>query len=486
LIAGVALFLKPDFEAAIQAAASSRPAAAEAYQAGDPLFLASIEAEAAMLAMVSAQLDVAETEPFLKARDGTVLADAALKGILPLARPAKVTLSAKNTGTVSVTFAAARSIVDPRGRRYSVDASATIAAGATATITATQSTTRVITHTVTGAAPFYEIQIPASTDGLFVVGVDVQDTTAAFTYTPDFCNVAPGARVFHVETDEYRRLWVRFGASSVLDGQIVGHQPADGDVITITVTECEGAVELEAGAKFAVEYIATAAEGDIGITLSAVNSAGGDPPSMAVLRMLSRYPALYDGNAVFLGNFDFLLRRRIGSALQFLSIWNEQIEETVRTPSLLNMNTLFVSYSIPTQTAPVSEAQIRGIIAGADDSYRVRFVTPVVVNVPITVVAEVAAVHDVGDVEAQIRTVLLSTYGLGSIAASQGLRSFRFQEVNALLKAGVAALQDQLADFRVTIGTTPTSKPEDFRYLTTASITVTVTRVQAATGLWNA
>lgn len=477
------MYLKPDFDTALRDAVLSRPAVAAAYRAGDPRLVAQMDALATMLAMLSQQIDLAEVEPFVKAREGTVLADAALKGVLPLGRPARVSLIVDNPGTSAVTLAAGRTVLDTKGLRYSVEASATINPSDSGTITVVQSSVRQVSHTVAGSAPFYSVLIPASADGLHVVGIEVEDNAGALTYTPEFCNVEPGQRVFHVETDEYRRLWLRFGAR---DGvPVVGWQPLDGDVLTITLTECEGAVELESASRFSLEYAGTTAEGLLTLTLDEVQSPGANPPSMELLRLLARYPALHDSNAVFLSNFDFVLRRHL-PPVKFLSVWNEQIEEAARGANVTNINKLFVAYVIDGQTAPVSEAQIRAIVARADNSLRVVFVAPNPIAVPLTVNAQVSVVHDPGDVEAQIRTALLEQYGLGSIAAARGLgNTFRFQFINDLLRSRVTALQDQVSDFTVVVGTTPTPLPEDFRYVTTGSLTVNVTRIQQNTGLWN-
>lgn len=479
------MFLKADFDDALAAAIASRPAAATAYRAGDPRVLAMLGAMSTMLAMLSQQIDLAEAEPFLKARDGTVLADAALKGVLPLARPARVSITVANPGVAPVAIAAGRGVVDGKGRRYVVEAAATIAAAGSGTITAAQAATRTVAHTVAGAGPFYAIQVPESPDALHFAGIEVEDAVGAFTYTPEFCNVEPGARVFHAETDEYRRLWVRFGADDA-GGNVVGHQPVNGDAITIRVTECEGKVELAAGAKFGLEYVGSPAEGLLTLTLASVVADGANPPDMDVLRMISRYPALHDANAVFLSNFDFLLRRHL-TGVQFLSVWNEQIEEAARGAAVGNINKLFVAFVITGQTTGASQAQIQQIIARADDSYKVTFVAAAPIAVPITVAAQVSVVHDAGDVEAQIRAALLAEYGAGTPAASRGLsNTFRMQRVHQVLREQVVALQDQVSDFSVTIGVTPAPLPEDNRYLTSGSITVTVTRVQTATGLWNA
>lgn len=485
-------FLKSDFDQRLVEAVSSRTAAATAFRAGDPRLLAQMDAAAGMLAMLSQQIDLAEVEPFIKARDGSILADASLKGVLPLAKPARVVLQATNTGASFVPLLVGRSIVDSRGRRFVLETSASIVPLSfvgplpddEGKVTAVQMVTREQVHTVSGSRPFYEIQMAPSPEDLKLVGIEVSSPAGAYIYTPDFANITPGARIYHVETDEYKRVWIRFGAGSGASA-VIGHQPPNGEVITIKITECEGMVDYEAGARFALEYVGTPDEAMIQLALDEVVSTGANPPTMEELRMLARYPGLHDGNAVYLADFNALLRRHVRN-VEFLSVWNEQIEEEVRGPNVLNINKLFISFSILGQTAAASQEQIRRIVARADDSYGITFVARREIQIPITITATVAAVHDVTDVTAQIRLAVLSIYGRGSLAASQGLqKTFRVQRLQEVLRAQVPALQGDVGDFRISIGATVAPLPEDFRFISEASLTITVSRLESSTGLWS-
>jgi hypothetical protein len=478
------MLLKSHFDAKLAAAVVSRPAAAAEYQAGDPRLLAMMSAMASMLAAFSAQLDVAESEPFLKARDGTVLADASLKGILPVAKPARARVAVVNASASSLTIGVGRRLVDSQGRSYAVDAAATIAAGSSAMITATQSTTRTVQHTVAGAGPFYEVQITPAEDGDYLASVDVSDQIGAFTYTPDFVNVTAGQRVFHVETDEYRRMWVRFGVNEV-GGTQVGHQPADGDIITMVIKDCVGQIQLGSGTTFSLEVVASADESELTMTLDGMETEGADPPTMELLRVLTRYPATHYLSAVYLGDFDALVRRFLPGA-EFLAVWNERAQEFHSGASVDNINRLFISASVPSQTWAATQAQVTQIIQRADDSYRLTYVAHTEVVVPITVTASVSVVHDTADVASQIRTVLVTMYGKGSANAALGFgRTWRMQAVHEALKASVPALQDSISDFNIVIGDTPTYSPEQFRYLSSGSTVVSVARVTDPVGLWS-
>ncbi len=84
------MLTKSDFQQAIADSINNYPAVAPLYQAGDPRIIQHLDAMATMLAMLSAQIETAMTEPFEKVRDSTVLADAAMRGIVRKGTPARV------------------------------------------------------------------------------------------------------------------------------------------------------------------------------------------------------------------------------------------------------------------------------------------------------------------------------------------------------------------------------------------------------------
>lgn len=480
------MYLKADFLEAIKDEAGSYPAAKAALAAKDPRFEAQINAMATMLAMVSAQVDIAATEWVTKARDGTVLADAALRGVLPLGKPARLTLRAENTGAIACVLATGRGLTDPKGRPYVIEGGATAPAadiegpGAT-TISVRQVSTRTVTHSVNVSAPFAEVLVPASADDAYLVGLSVADASETYTYKPDFFNVTPGTKVFTVETDEYRRVWVRFGATDV-----TGQQPQVGDVLTITVTECQGEIaDLDGQAPFALDYLASSAEQGLSCSLVSVEDTGAAAPSIAQLRVMAQYQGLHDSNPVYRNQWDYHLRSKLGGNLMFLSVWNEQVEEGVRGASLSSMNKLFVCAVVQGQTQEATRAAVEAIVARADDSYRVGHVEVRECEIPVSVVASVPTVYDPADVEAQIRTLLLTRYGRGTAAASRGLsRSWRNRDAHDLLAANIQALQDTVSDFSITVGNYGTVLPEDWAYVSNASISVTLARVSDSQGMW--
>lgn len=473
---------KDQIQASALAALSSYPTVAQFVQAGDPRVLAQIGAQAAMLAMLAEHVDVAQFEPFLKARDSTVLADASLKGILPLARACRLTLLAKNQGDAAYVLPAGRRLMDPKGRIYEVESAVTVPAYGEASVLCVQRSRRTQVHAVTAPTPFYAVQIDPGSGGDQLEALQVtRQPGAAFTYAPEWFNVRPGDLAYQVETDERRRLWVLFGKTNV-----VGYQVQVGDVFEVQVTECRGRIQdLAVGATFSFEYILTAEDGAVEMALQSVTDQGADQLSVQDLRLMSRYPAIYDHNAVYLGEFDLLLRRYI-SPVTFLSVWNEQIEEASRGPNILNMNTLFVAGIVPSMTLAAFEARVSELIARADDSYRIRFVEAVPTPVSVTVRATVSVVHDTATVEAQVRAAILGKYGAGAIEVSKGLANpVRYQAISKLLRETVPALQDDQSDFRVEVVQPVDLLPEMFLHVTPASLVVQVERAQFNNGLWN-
>lgn len=468
------------YDAAI-AALSGYPTVAQYVKAGDPRVLAQIGAQATMLAMIAEHVDVAQFEPFLKARDSTVLADASLKGILPLARSCRVELLVKNSGSAEYALPSGRRLLDAKGRIYEVETAVAIAVDAEVSVTCVQRASRTVTHEVVLPKAFYTIQVPEGVADAQLTALTVKKGTDVFAYQPEWFNVNQGDLAFQVETDERRRVQVQLGSDGV-----VGYGVQAGDVFELGIMECEGLIaDLTPDAEFSLEYIYSAEDGAIKATLVQVLDKGADQLSAESLRLMSRYPSIYDHNAVYLGEFDFLLRRYL-SPVDFLSVWNEQIEERVRGPNVDSINKLFVSGSVPSMTVPVFQARVIELVERADDSYKVEFVEPVETPVVVVVRATVSVVHDAAMVQSQIEAAILGAYGVGQSGVSKGLSNpVRYQAVSSLLKVAVPALQDSQSDFTVSV-TQPTELlPEMFLHVSSASLTVVVERAQFNNGLWN-
>lgn len=456
-------------------------------KAGDPRYFQQQEAMATMFAMLSQQVEVGMMEPFDKVRDATVLADAALKGVIPKASPARVKLLVKNTGSAAFVMAAGRRVTDSDGLIYEVDKPVTIPAAASATvpgqayIEAVQRTIRTILHTVTDPDGFYSIEIPASEDGRLLASIQVKDSAGVeFRYSPGFTNVWPGDKVYHVEMDEYQRVMVKFGL-----GGTVGYQPIAGDKFTLILTECNGDVRPAQGSPFTLEYTYTLADTSITMEMFELVLAGASPLTLPEIRELCRYPSTYNASAVYLGEFDFLVRRTVTN-LRFLSVWNEQIEEKVRGANVDNINRLFVSVKEATGANHAATfEEIKRIMLNADDSYDVKDV-PVVENpFVVTIKAQVARVHDLAAVTQQIRQAVLSEYGRDSLMARRGMVVLQFKRVYEHLRSKVAALQDAGSDFSVTIAPSAVAVlPEHWRFVSETSLTVDVVSADYSVENW--
>jgi hypothetical protein len=464
--------------------------------AKDPRILASIGAMAQMLELYSMQQDLAETEVFVKARDATILADATLKGILPLAKAAQVQVLVTNPSANSVTLAYGRRLLDDKGRVWRVASTLVVAANSTGTVDLNQNELRTINHTIANSDPFYTITLPQNEEGLYLENIRIKDTIGntdnLYRYAPEFMNVLNGERVYHLETDEARQITIRLGAQNNSE-LVYGFQTPINTVLTIELTETTGKLDIATGASFSLEYSNNIDEDalKIAIVLPAdIKSLGANPLSLSVLAQLSKYNALYDHSAVYLSDFDFLIRRYHGDSVNFLAVWNEQIEEQLRPASVANINKLFIAVQAKNALEQANlELYIHTLVQRADNSYK-RVVIPVIDQYyPLTINASVAAIHDSAQVTQQIKDTLLAIYGVGQIKVSQGLKNnFNRQEIYQTLKRAIPAFQDSISDFNVVVGVLPDPiLPEHYFYLhPTTNFTVAVTQLSdAGGGLWN-
>lgn len=475
-------YTREDFQTAIAAEISNYPTAAQLYQAGDPRLLAQLGAMATMLTMVSQQIDIQSMEPFVKARDTTVLADATMKGILPFARPARVTLTVQNVDMVNpLTVSIGRRFIGEQGRVYVAETGAVIAPNTSAVVSAKQMTTRTFQHVVAGSVPFYPVQITEPADPeMEISGVLVSIAGVSYPYTPEFSNLAANEPGFVLETDEQRRLFAKFGWKDTF-----GVQPANGTVIDFTIEETCGVSALVAANPFTFESATLPADQSAKITLASVVFVGASPVDIQTMREWAQYPSTYDASAVYLGNFDFLVRRNLPN-IRFLSVWNEQIEESVRGANVANINCLFVTAMMDGTTDAWLVSNIAQIIGDADDSYRIRFVPVVEVAVPVTISAQVSVVHDPDEVASKIRAVLNGLYGRDAAAVKSGMMLPNHKRIYDALRAAIPALQDAASDVQISIPPpAPAVKPEHFRYMSTASMTVNVTQSTYNSGLFS-
>ncbi|MBT9097476.1 hypothetical protein KFZ76_07090 [Methylovulum psychrotolerans] len=504
------MLTKADFLAQVALNIDNYPTAAALYRANDPRLTVLLEGMAIQLAMLSQQLDLALAEPFDKVRDSTVLAAAAMRGIVRKATPGRVRLAVQNSNLVPVTLEAGRVVLDSDSNPYIVTVPATLPAAtepggvlspSTGFIDADQYYAQNFTHTATATADFYAIALPDPDDGTTLYTLTVTDNDDnPYGYRNNYINALPGDKIYTVEFDDVGVAYIRFG----VDG-VAGVQVQAGDPFKIYTTRTVGKLDLKANSPFALASLATSESGVnlalVELSLNQVLYSGDNPASMATLRTLCKYPAIYDDSAVFLGEFEFLVRKKYPD-LAFLAVWNEAIEEAARGGSLDNINTLFVACYDSTETLlsqadPASPVQpdevlsptarqiaIKELILAADDSYKVKLYTPVTSKIVITVTARVSTAHNTDVVAAKITQAILTAFGqaAGNHAGKPVQRL-----IYALLKdkapetnAGNAFLGVEVAEL---VGA---FRPELWRFASTDSVTVTVTQSNVFAGGWGA
>ncbi|WP_445157664.1 hypothetical protein [Halomonas sp. E14] len=486
------MYTREDFQQAIDDSVARYPAVGALYRARDPRILQHLDAMATMLAMYSQQLEVSLAEPFEKVRDATVLADASMRGLVPKAKPAQITVKMHNPTGTAFAVAPGRSMLDAAGRPFRVETPAEVGPGETTTFEAVQLHERARAHVVQGSRAFYAVELDMADDDSWLCGLHVTDADGAFEYRERYTNTLAGERIYHVEADERQRVYVRFGQSGV-----VGVQPSDGRQLTITTYYSLGRIDdFRTGSPMAFEAMQDPVEAQLEMTLEVVASNGENPPSMRALRELAKYPSVYNHNAVFLGEFDFLVRRHFPS-LSFLSVWNEGVEERHRGMSVDNINALFVACLSGTgdetvltqqpgeevepqllddESLTATQLAIRERIHAADDSYRVRFYTPIRAPLAVAIDATVATSYDESVVRDQIRQVMLDEFGEQADQSRRGQSAPLYQQVYQLLRQRVPALSVGRADLKVAIeDPAGAARPELWRYVSPESLDVNVT-----------
>ena len=494
------MLTKADFQQAIENTIGNYPTIAPLYHAGDPRIRQHLDAMASMLALLSAQIETAQTEQYEKSRESTVLADAAMRGIVRKGRAARARIAVTNGGAAPFEVESGRNVIDSDGRTWRVETAATVPAGGTAMIEATQRRIVSIKHVVTDSVPFYPIEVPEADDGAYLCEIAVSDSAGAYEYRDRYVNTAPGERVFHVEADDRQNVYVRFGFKDV-----VAVQPADGTEITLKISYTLGNVAPQYASPFSFEFMQGPAESLIELKMDGLLIEGEDPISVSALRDLAKYPSVYRSGAVFLGEFGFLVRRNFPN-LQFLSVWNETIEEQARGPSVDNINCLFVAClsqaggermleegeerqepeEIPELDLTQTQIEIRRCIQAADDSYRVRFFTPVVKKIAVSITAKVSTSYLVSDVRAKIREAILSAYGKDAAGSRKGNQTPLYRQVYQLLREKIPALTDGEADLQVSIPAAETTsvRPETWRYVDDDSLEVSVKQTNVIVHAW--
>lgn len=113
---------------------------------------------------------------------------------------------------------------------------------------------------------------------------------------------------------------------------------------------------------------------------------------------------------------------------------------------------------------------IRTTILNADNSYRVKFMTPVRSEIVMTITATISTAYVAGDVQSQIIETILSEYGEEQPGSKRSANKPLYKRVYALLKEKITALSDANADIKVAIAAPVGDyRPELWRYVSADS-----------------
>lgn len=476
------MFTKEDFEKEIEQEFLKREHTAALWNVQDPTILQALKSQATMLAMLSQQVEVAMMEPFVKARESTVLADAAIKGLIFTAKPTAIQITFKNENKEQeIRVESGRILQDSVGRIYHTLEPITLAPENDGIVLARQINIETQEHTVTRDEPFYSIVIEQPKDGSYINQVRVKVNGDLFYPTFKFNRVGVDDKVYHIESDEFKQLKVKFGSRNV-----IGAQLNQGDVVVIEKFTTYGSIVIDNDTAFSFDYISDEIDNDIKMKLNKVDEVGVSPVDMATLRELVKYPSVYDENAVFLGEFDLLLRAKF-TYLAFLNVWNEKKEEEIRGSNVDNINTLFVSFKLPDEsplTTSAVEKQIVDVIERADDSYKIKFVEPIEEKVQCHVYATISRMYGANEVKKQIKDVLLETYGKNAFIVKQGRIVIKNKRVAEILRQKVQAISDVQGDYWIELEDVTSRNPETFTYMDDSSIQITLNYNQYESDIW--
>ena len=497
------MYTKEDFVEAIKNTISNYPDLAALEKVGDSFLLQNQEAQATVLAMLSTQIEVYQNEPFQKTRDATIRSDAAMRGILPKGTATRVKISVENKGVADVNIGANRVILDADGRAYSVESGTTALAGSTTDIHAEQFIMISETHTVVDTEPFYSIQISSPDDGMYLSRVSLEEIVLGlpvpYEYRERYINTIVGSKAYNIEMDNAQRMFIRLGWNT-----IVGSQPTDGDVFVVNTRRTFGKIDLEIGGEFSFETIMSPDEPFISMSLSEIPREGADPHDIIALKELTKHPSVYDNSAVQTGSFDFLIRRN-HPELQFLSVWNEKSEETVRGANVKNIMTLFVAcyasteafidepsvYSITQPTVIESvdltplQLSVKETINRANDTYKIVFYTPVRTEVPIKINATVSSIYDIEAIAGKIKETMLLKYGLTGSNLKRKTTLPSHRDVYKAMHENVLELNEGDADIKMTLGDELINpRPEQWLYASNDKMDIQVTSANISTGSW--
>lgn len=471
-------------------ALSAYPELHTRYVSGDPTITVQLDAILHLLVEIKRDVDISELEPFVKSRVATILADATNKGILPLATPHQHYIQVKNNGTAATTLSSGRVIADGQGRLWRLLDTANTQPGETVEVLAEQSEVRYIEHQINITEPFHQYEIELQ-DELHLVKIGLKDqNNNSYKFVNNWMNTAKGDRTVNIRTNSFRKMIVEFG-----DSNRFGKTAESNDIYTFEIIETHGEIDVTGLKEASIEETLSNNENKLSLRFKegGLVRMGADPLTVDQMRLLASYPT-HDDNAVFLGNFDFLVRKKFMTRTDFISVWNETVNEKFYGADYRNINHLFVTF-VPKHASEAAylQQEICDLIEFADNLYsadKIVFVPKEDRQFNLTIKAVLPPVHNIDSVKEQIRTLMLGRYGRGTIATSYfAANGLSVQEMISVLSRNIPAFQDRQSDFRVIaedLSNNPI-KPHQHVYMTADSITLDIQRssVQGET-LWSA
>ena len=476
------MLTQADFEARIVAVLDDYEIL-ERYNAQDPIVLRFLRSIAAFLSLFSQEVDISEIVPFIKTRDRSIIADATNKGILPIGMPTQHVLEVLNRSSNSITLSQGRMIEDNSGSRpWRLLQSVTVNAGETGEVLVEQSEYREVQYTVQSTENFHRVELQLR-DDLSLAGITVRDNSnQAYQLKKRWMNVEPLEYAFNLTTDSLRRIFIEFG-----DDERAGRTAQANQVFTFGILETYGDVDVSRLKDASLLDVLTTDETKVSVRFKqgGIVRQGADPLNISQLRVLATYPALYDENAVFLGNFDYSVRQKFMARCHYIAVWNENEQDRYYGVTYQDINHLHIAVVAKNNAEQANlETEIIQYIGLLDSLYKDRVRVHAVVEKPfnITLNGRLAAVHDLDGVKAQIKGLLVDRYGRTKLSASRWLvNGFNTQGISTQLRTNIVAFQDNISDFSLNVPVV-LNKPHEWVYISEPSITLNIERTAETSG----
>ena len=476
------MLTQADFEARIVAVLDDYEIL-ERYNAQDPIVLRFLRSIAAFLSLFSQEVDISEIEPFIKTRDRSIIADATNKGILPIGMPTRHVLEVLNRSANSITLSQGRMIEDNSGSRpWRLLQSVTVNAGEKGEVVVEQSEYREVQYTVQSTENFHRVELQLR-DDLSLAGITVRDNSnQAYQLKKRWMNVEPLEYAFNLTTDSLRRIFIEFG-----DDERAGRTAQANQVFTFGILETYGDVDVSRLKDASLLDVLTTDETKVSVRFKqgGIVRQGADPLNISQLRVLATYPALYDENAVFLGNFDYSVRQKFMARCHYIAVWNENEQDRYYGVTYQDINHLHIAVVAKNNAEQANlETEIIQYIGLLDSLYKDRVRVHAVVEKPfnITLNGRLAAVHDLDGVKAQIKGLLVDRYGRTKLSASRWLvNGFNTQGISTQLRTNIVAFQDNISDFSLNVPVV-LNKPHEWVYISEPSITLNIERTAETSG----